>query len=123
MHVGQKSYSIHNNQVCSLIFYNDEFLAYQKHFHIPNNQKYITAFKNSCQIRVFLSKLCKTTLNIEKTVKTKSLIFQSEKNNCPFNYLFVGAFFPCQIYPSQNITYPYFVSLDCNPLPKNVSDM
>lgn len=121
MHHGQRSYSIYNNKVYSLIFYSDEFLFHKKQFHIHDKPNHITSFKNTSFVRVFLSKSCQTTLDFEKTSKRKQLVFQSEKRNCPYSYYYVGALYICQICKSQSKIYPYYVTLDCKPLPDNVN--
>lgn len=118
MHHGQRSYSIYNNEVYSLIFYSDEFLSFRKYFHIHDKPNHIRAFKNTTFVRVFLSKSCQTTLDFEKTTKTRQLVFQKEKRNCPFNYYFVGSLYICQVCRSPSKDYPFYVTLDCKPLPE-----
>jgi hypothetical protein len=123
MHHGQRSYSIYNNQVYSLIFYSDEFLSFKKHFHIHDNQNHINAFRNTTYVRVFLSKSCQTTLDFQKTSKTKQLIFQNEKKKCPRSYYYVGALYVCQICKSQSRDYPFYVILDSKPLPDIINNL
>ena len=75
MHCGDKSYSIYNDKVYSVIFYSDNFLSHQKHFHFKGTKTNLSAFGNIDEIRVFLSKKCKTNINFQTTSKKKSIWF------------------------------------------------
>jgi hypothetical protein len=117
MHTGDRSYSIYNNKVFSIIFYSDKFLSYKKHFHFENNINHINAFKNSNEIRVFLSKKCETNIDFKQTIRNQKLIFSEDEIKCPSEFFFVGCLYPWQICKSNNSKYPYYVSLGCTPLP------
>lgn len=123
MHTGQRSYSIYNDKVYSLIFYSDKFLSFQKHFHIHDNENHIKAFKNSSQIRVFLSQKCETNIDFKKTIRNNQLFFNDEIKLCPYNYFFVGCFYPWQICCSNNIKYPFFIVLNCKPRSKYLENI
>ena len=118
MHCGDKSYSIYNDKVYSVIFYSDNFLSHQKHFHFKGTKTNLSAFGNSDEIRVFLSKKCKTNIDFQTTSKKKYLVFSKNSTFSTFEFFYVGCLYKWQICQSNHNEYSHFVTLGTKPKPK-----